>query len=435
MRELEPVATTDLGLRAASASQSNVLCNRIIFFSILDFPNGMGNTMRIKMIGKAFLSIGYKVSLLLAYAPGTIGAGINQTAEGEFEGIEFKYCNGSPAPPAGYIALFFLKTIGLLRVLIEAWKQSKISEVKFIYLYGTHGTIFYEDLAYWLLARFIGAKVILDVNDARQEGAPVRSGSEWFRFWLRRIKYLLIRLKGNFTVSKADYLFFVSNYLKESVETKKKPSAKMLFVPMLIDSTAVQGLRRQRIEERKIIGYAGFFKEYEGLDFLLEALTELAKTFPQFECHLYGGTQSNAVMTKNLQRMIVESGLKERVFIKRSVSHDELFQVLANCDVLVVPRRTSIITMAGFSQKFGDYLLSGAPAVSTAVGEAVCLLENGKHIVFTPEGDAAAFAAAIRELFLNEEKAKTIGLNGRNYVMENFDYRVVARQIQAMLVS
>lgn len=418
-------------------NKESTLNKRIIILSLLDFPNGLGNTMRVKMIGKAFVSIGYKVSLLMAYAPGTVSKGLNQSTEGIFEGIEFKYCNGGPDPPRGYLSLLYLKTIGLIFVLKEIWKLNKVDYIKFLYLYGTHGTVFYEDISYWVISRIIGAKIILDVNDASQEGIPMRFGSSLIRYWLRKLKHIFIRVKGNFTISHADYLFYVSKYLKDDIEKKKKLSAKMLFVPMLIDSVAIEGIKCDRGTGKKIIGYAGFIKDYEGLDFLLESLVKLklAKSFSEFICYLYGATQSNVIMVNRLQKMISELGLKEHVFIKDSVSQDTIYQTLVDCDVLVVPRRSNVITLSGFSQKFGDYLLSGVSVVSTAVGEVVNMLESGKNIVFTPEGDTDAFAKAIHNLLEDKNKAMEIGLNGRKFVTENFDFRIVARHIEALLES
>ena len=405
---------------------------RIVFLSNLDFPNGLGNTMRIKLMSKAFIHVGYDVSLFMAYAPGTVSWGLNYMAEGNCEGIEYKYCNGSPDPPKNYFSRFSLKTIGFLRVLREVWKIHNTSNVKYIYLYGTHGTIFYEDISYWVLSRIIRAKIIVDVNDAVQLANPKNLGPGHVQYYLRALKYLLIRIKGDFIIRRADFLFYVSGYLRQSIYKKVKCGTKLLFVPMLIDAKYApkQFLRKTR---NNTIGYAGFFKDYEGLDFLLDALKILHSSEPCFTCWLYGATQSNTMMVNLLNTMIEKSGLGEHVFIKDSVPHDRLFQVLALCDVLVVPRRSSVITLSGFAQKFGDYLLSGVPVVSTAVGEVVHLLENGKHIIFTPEGDPKAFAAAIEDLLYNEEKAHRIGMNGQMFARDNFDYRVVAREIENLL--
>lgn len=407
---------------------------RIIILSVLDFPNGMGNTMRIKMMGRALASIGYAVSLLMAYAPGTVSKNLNHQAEGAFEGIEFKYCNGTPDPPKSHLALLYLKTFGFLRVLLEIWRMSRQDRVRFLYLYGVHGTVFYEDLSYCLLAKLSGIRIIVDVNDAFQEAVPLRIETNPQRYLWRRLKYVFVRLKGDFTITQADYILYVSEFLKAHVVAKaKRSTARMLYVPMLIDAEAVAGVNRMAAANQKVIGYAGFFKGYEGLDFLFEALVALLQFTTDFVCYLYGATQSSVDMVNRLRRMIDDMGLQQHVVIKDSVPHAQLFQVLVNCDVLVLPRRASVTSQAGFSQKIGDYLLSGVPTVSTAVGEAVAVLENGKHLIFTPEGDADAFAAAIHDLFCNEEKYKKIGLNGQKFVIENFDFRVVAQQIEALL--
>ena len=155
--------------------------------------------------------------------------------------------------------------------------------------------------------------------------------------------------------------------------------------------------------------------------------------YPDFVCYLYGATSDNVYQVEYLREMIERLGLQERVFIRASVLQDKLFQTLVDADVLVVPRRLSVVTRAGFSQKFGDYLLSGVPVVSTEVGEIVNFLQSGREILFTPEGDAKAFAEAIYYLFSHPEKARQIGMNGRKFAIEHFDYRALGKRLENLL--
>lgn len=405
---------------------------RIAIVTCIDFPNGLGNTMRIKLMGKAFINIGHSVSLVMPYAPGTVSKGINNLATGKYDGIEFTYCNGTAEPPKKILQLFYLKTFGLLKVLRELIKIHRRDKIDFIYLYGTHGTIFYEDLAYVLLSKIIKAKIIIDVNDSMKEGKAYCGNSNFGKYLLRIIKSLLIKVKGNFTLKNADYIFFVTNYLYEEL-SQKKLKAKMLHIPLLVDASLVNAFSPKNKSERHVICYAGFLKEYEGIDFLLEVLNYLKEKNINFVCYIYGATQTNTFLANKYNYMIKEMDLEKFVFIRESVAHDQVQSILQKSDVLVIPRKTSEITLGGFSQKYGDYLLSGIPVVSTKVGEITTLLEDKHDILFTEEGKTKQFADAINYVFQNSEEAKLIGLKGRQFAINNFDYKIVSKKINEFI--
>lgn len=400
--------------------------------SILDFPNGLGNTMRIKLMGKAFIHIGYSVSLVMPYAPGTVGKSINNLSAGNYDGIEYIYCNGTPNPPKNILQLFYLKTFGLLKVLWELIKIYRKEKIDFIYLYGTHGTIFYEDFTYILFSKLINARILLDVNDSIKEGKACRGNSNLGKYILRIIKSFLIKMKGDFTFKNADYIIFVTHYLFEEL-LQKNLNAKMLHLPLLIDSEMSNATFMKQDTNKKIICYAGFLKEYEGIDFLLEVLNYLKGEKISFICNIYGATQTNTYLVNKYNDMLNKMGLEDYVFIRESVAHNQIQDILQKSDVLVIPRRTSEITLGGFSQKYGDYLLSGVPVVSTRVGEISTILEDKLNVFFTQEGEIDQFADAINYVFENCEEARRIGLNGRQFAINNFDYKIVSKKIDEFI--
>ncbi len=405
----------------------------IVFISVLDFPNGLGNTMRIKMLGKAFHNIGYNVKLLIPYAQGLVSKGLNKLSEGDYDGISFKFCNGSPEPLKGVLSLLYYNIVGPLLVIKEIVRLNRNTKIKYLYLYAIHGTTIYDDILYFLLAKWIKARIIIDVNDTLQRSLAERTDLSLKRFIFRRVKGFFIKIKGSFIISHCNYIFYVSPYLKNQIEKIKKPSIRMLFVPILIDSKMIQGLKRDEQNERKVITYIGNFREYEGLDFLLESIKELVLLYPNFNCYLYGETLKNKYQAQNLKRTINELTLQEQVFVKKSVPHDKLFKILINSDVLVVPRKSSVVTLSGFSQKFGDYLLSGVPVVSTRVGEITNLLQDEEHIFFVDEGNPEEFAQAIYKVLKEKKLAQKVGRKGQKYAVENFDYKVIGARIKNFL--
>lgn len=405
---------------------------KVVIIAMLDFPNGLGSTMRVKMLAKAFQSIGHEVYLVIPYASGLVAEGMNVDSEGEFEGIHFKYCSGSTKRPQGLLALVYSKFTSIPLVLHELWRINEKGSIDYLYIFGIHGTTIFEDVSYFKFAKLVGAKIIVDVSDAIKESQDAKSDMALIRYFLRKVKSLFTKLKGPFALARADYLIYASTYLKQYIEKFRKPDAIMLFVPVLIDRISIQGISHTPREDKKVIIYAGSFKAFEGLDFLIESLDALKSNFTEFVCYLYGANTESSYQEDVLRELVSRRSLEGHVLIRNIVPHDKLFQTLVNADVLVVPRRDTVVTRAGFSQKFGDYLLSGVPIVSTEVGEITKLLTNGREILFTPEGDARAFAEAIYYLFTHPAEGKEIGVNGQKFAIEHFDYRVLGARLAQM---
>lgn len=126
--------------------------------------------------------------------------------------------------------------------------------------------------------------------------------------------------------------------------------------------------------------------------------------------------------------------LKLTVLVKQSIRSSclDIFKI-GDRDVFVITRRKSIVTQNGFSQKYGDYLLSGTPIFSTAVGEVTRILENRKNIFFTNESNSKEFAKTINYVLEHPDIAGKVGMNGRQYAIENFDYRFIANRIKNIL--
>jgi len=70
-----------------------------------------------------------------------------------------------------------------------------------------------------------------------------------------------------------------------------------------------------------------------------------------------------------------------------------------------------------------------AKPVIHAVEAANDLVEESGCGISVPPEDPAAIARAVRELMaMSEDQRREMGLHGQRYVMENHEYRVLARK-------
>ena len=99
--------------------------------------------------------------------------------------------------------------------------------------------------------------------------------------------------------------------------------------------------------------------------------------------------------------------MRARVRVVPSVDREGLYDALRAADVFVFPSLSE-----GFSKALLEAMAAGLPIVTTPVGAAVDLLQDGRNALLVPAADAAAAAAAVRRYLEDEETARRHGARG-----------------------
>jgi glycosyltransferase involved in cell wall biosynthesis len=109
-------------------------------------------------------------------------------------------------------------------------------------------------------------------------------------------------------------------------------------------------------------------------------------------------------------------------------------EILASCDIAVLPSLAE-----GLPNAVLEYLAAGLPAVASALGGNLEVIQDGLTGLLVPPQDAGALAAALLRLLEDEDLATLLAKAGREQVTSRFSFdRLVAetenlylRQLQA----
>jgi glycosyltransferase involved in cell wall biosynthesis len=114
-----------------------------------------------------------------------------------------------------------------------------------------------------------------------------------------------------------------------------------------------------------------------------------------------------------------------RVHVETGVPHDAVPHWLNAMTILCAPSQTT----AGWREQFGRMLIEamacGVPVVASDSGEMPSVVGDAGLVV--PEGDVAAWAAAIDRLLGDESLLRAHAARGRERAQERFAWPVVAR--------
>jgi colanic acid/amylovoran biosynthesis glycosyltransferase len=171
-------------------------------------------------------------------------------------------------------------------------------------------------------------------------------------------------------------------------------------------------------------------KPYKGLPYLIDACRILRDSGVAFHCDIVG----HGPMHDELAAMIRERGLDEQVVLAGPRPQEEVARMMAEATLFVLP---SIVApdgqMEGIPVALMEALASARGVVSTTLSGIPELVENGVSGVLVPPADAPAFAEAIRTLLADRDRARAMGLHGRETVRAEFDIRECVRQLVGLL--
>lgn len=136
---------------------------------------------------------------------------------------------------------------------------------------------------------------------------------------------------------------------------------------------------------------------------------------------------------KNLIMLAKELGLKNVIF-EDPVPKKEVYAKLAEADVFIAVIKKSNLYRWGISlNKLFDYLAMAKPIVFGVRAFNDPVREAGAGISVPPE-DPYALAEAVKELFrMDPKEREKMGVNGREYVLKNHDFTVLASRLEKVL--
>jgi glycosyltransferase involved in cell wall biosynthesis len=171
--------------------------------------------------------------------------------------------------------------------------------------------------------------------------------------------------------------------------------------------------------------FVGRLVERKGVHVLLDALAMLPPE-RRVRLHVVGDGPERGRLEERAARL----GLGGRAVFHGFVSKDELQAHLTTCDAFVLP---AVVDAKGDTEGLGVVLLEAMsyarPVIASAAGGILDIVQGGRNGWLVPPGDAAALAAAVSACMDDPDRARTLGLHGREDVEAGFSWDVIADRL------
>ena len=193
----------------------------------------------------------------------------------------------------------------------------------------------YERYAFFLvagsfLAHRYGVPFVLEANEVNGIEARVRKQS--FPRLCRSFERALF--------ARCAAIHTVSSYLRQKIIDAGVPANRVFVAPNAFDVRAIPSkastddLRRKfGLQGRSVIGFAGWFSDWDRLDFFIDVLGDLAASHPGLALLLIG----DGPMVPRLREQVKRLGLADTVVFSGPVQRSLVYDHIAMLDVAVLP--------------------------------------------------------------------------------------------------
>lgn len=392
--------------------KTRLASNKILCVGFSGFPKGFAQVQRQMLLAKCLTVEGFEVTVLCRY--GVHEKTNSIPSEGIVDGIRYCYCSGISTRPENYIKRNFLKLKGLLYESLIIYKSSKKGNLACI-LISTN--FFHNVIFYWVLAKLFHIRTIID-NVEYWTSFPGLEGI------VRIEKILYDRYYFRFT----DKIISISDFLTERIPVSKRKN--VIKIPAITDFEKFGNIKQEKSArpylEEKYFLYCGSEVYHEVIEFIISAF-ELADLS---NCFLILVTKPTNVLQERIRKSKKSSYI--RIFF--DLPYSDLVSLYSGSVALIIPLRNTIQDKARFPHKISEYCASGRPIITNFTSE-ICNYFDTTNAYLCSSYDIKEYSKAMIDVISDEERARTIALNGYETGLRFFNYKSYSKKLADFIYS
>ncbi|MDX9839664.1 MAG: glycosyltransferase, exosortase A system-associated [Azoarcus sp.] len=234
------------------------------------------------------------------------------------------------------------------------------------------------------------------------------------------LRYRVSRALESFALRRASHVTTICEGLRGDIMARGLTPDAITVIPNAVDADAFQfgaeadaSLRTELgLDCKTVLGFAGSFYGYEGLDLLVSALARLVERYPDIRLLLVGG----GVQEEALRRQAAREGVADRVIFTGRVPHSRVQKYYELIDVLAYPRLPIRLTELVTPLKPLEAMAQGRMFVASDVGGHRELVKHGETGFLFKAGSVEALADSISHLLDHREVWPDVRARARAFV-------------------
>ncbi|HEY4905412.1 MAG TPA: glycosyltransferase family 4 protein [Candidatus Sulfotelmatobacter sp.] len=283
-------------------------------------------------------------------------------------------------------------------------------------------------LSGWWLARAKRVPFVFEVRDLWPESlTAVGLGGE------NSILHRSLSGIANFLYTRSDHIVVVTPAFKDFLmKHRRVPATKIsviengvetsLFAPCTTDKRSA--LRRQfDLQDRFVVCYVGTMGMAHGLETLLDAAAQLQNQNPEILFLLIGEGSEK----ERIRELAIARDLANIRFLGQQ-PREKIPQLISTCDACLVLLKKTEIFKTVIPTKMLEFMSCARPVILGVDGQARAIVEEAGAGMAIEPGNATQLVAAVRQLAANPELCRSLGRNGREYIINRLSRRGTAER-------
>ena len=160
----------------------------------------------------------------------------------------------------------------------------------------------------------------------------------------------------------------------------------------------------------------------KGLDFTLQAISQLKKDYPTIRLIVIGAPRPGG----HTERLIQKLNIEANIVYKTNLTKEEIAMEYAHSNIAIVSS-----LYEGFGFPVGEAMACSIPLIATNVASIPEITSTYAELI--PERDSKSIECAIRNILLDPFKYQTRANEGRKHIINNFDWEKIAQSYENLI--
>lgn len=245
------------------------------------------------------------------------------------------------------------------------------------------------------------------------------------------LRYRLIRGLEGYVARQAEAVTAIAQPMLDDLRQRGLPAGKLFHVPNGVDADQFcpvvreeQLARELGLGDNVVFGFFGSLYRYEGVAWLIRAISELHSRGLRFKVLIIGSGEDEGAIRDAIDKH--QAG--QYVHALPRVPHDEIGKYYSIVDVMVFPRLSVRLTELVTPLKPLEALSLEKSVLASDVGGHRALLEAEKTALLFRAGDVDDFCRQAERLIASPALRRRLGEEGRKAILRDWDWKVVAQR-------
>lgn len=373
------------------------------------FPIGNVSTLRYSSYMKSLSRVADYTKVYI-FTPSRT-AKYNKDIRGTHQGIAYEYTAKKITWTKENV---IMKYIVLLKGLLNCWWTISNDKINVLILYGDNPLII--NLYFAILCRIKNIRFYGDRSEYPNK---------------RHVDTLWKQKLYSFKMKWFDGMIVMTSELKSYYSQYFSDSSQLFMLPMTIDNSRFANTVKRNNNDKYIAVVFGVHNR-DGLMESIKAFVnyrELGGTYTL----LLVGDYEHMPNKDELDLFLKSCDYLKYVKICGALPINDIPQILTDASCLLTTPNTYV--SGGFPTKFGEYMLSGTPIVSTSAGDLTKYVIPGHEALFSAPGDIVGISHNLLYVENNPHICYKIAQNAKNKVIDVFNADTYVNELHDFLIG